>query len=257
MLLPGLKGVMPVTAIRSRKEDGKRRISQREGRMKKQWIKRSAVLGCALLALSIAHSNTKAQVKGAQSDHQQTGILTLEGPAIHILVAEPLSRGELRKLVTDSRTAREHPDLAEYYQSKADRLQAEAEECQRIARTFGDPKPLDAPDHFNIGRNARHFHVIARQCLGQAQDARLLAAFYAQAAEGEGCFACHNLHGRGGKIAPDLAIEGTRGRSDAWLIGHFKDPQAYSPASIMPALGGLTNSQLEALAAFLQYQKEK
>jgi mono/diheme cytochrome c family protein len=225
--------------------------------MMKQWIERSAVLGCALLALSIAHSKIKAQERGAQFDHQQTNILTLEGPAIHVLVTEPLSRRELRKLVPDSRIARHHPDLGEYYRSKADRLRSEAENDQQIARAFGDPNPLSVPNHFNIGRNARHYHVVAKECLRQAQSADLLAALYAQAAQGEGCFTCHSLRGRGGKVGPDLAMEGTRGRSDAWLISHFKDPQAYSPASVMPALGGLTNRQLQALATFLQYQKER
>ena len=225
--------------------------------MKKRWIKWSTLLGSALLALSTVQSNVKAQDHGVQNDHQQTRILTLEGPAIHILVTEPLSRRELRKLVTDPRTARDHPDLAGYYQSQADRLNSEAEENQQIASNFGDPKPLAAPDHFNIGRNARHYHVIARKCQRQAENASLLAALYAQAAQGEGCFTCHNLHGRGGKIGPDLAVEGTRGRSNAWLIGHFRDPQAYSPASVMPAFAHLTNRQLEALAAFLQSQKAK
>ena len=225
--------------------------------MRKEWIGRSAVLGCALLALSIPHSRTRAQDQGAQSDHQPTNILTLEGPAIQILVAEPLPRRELRQLKTDSRTARDHPDLAEYYQSKAHRLEVQAEECQRMARASGDPKPLDAPNHFNIGRTARHYHVIARESLVQARNANFLAALYAQAEQGEGCFSCHNLHGRGGKVGPDLALEGTRGRSEAWLIGHFKDPQAYSPASVMPALGGLSNRQLQALATFLQYQKAR
>ena len=225
--------------------------------MTRPWIERSAILGCALLALSVALSRTKAQDHGAQFNHQPTNILTLEGPAIHILVTERLPRGELRRLVTDFRTAQDHPDLVEHYRGKADRLQAEAEKNQRIARAFGDPKPLNAPNHFNIGRNARHYHVIAKESLRQAQNASLLAALYAQAAQGEGCFSCHNLHGRGGTIAPDLAVEGTRGRSNAWLIGHFKDPQAYSPASVMPALGHLTNRQLQALAAFLQSQKSK
>ncbi len=225
--------------------------------MKKRWIKWSTVLVCALLALSIAPGNTKAQDHRSQVDHRKTNILTLEGPAIHILVTEPLSRRELRKLVTDPRTARNHPDLAGYYQSQADRLNSEAEENQQIASNFGDPKPLAAPDHFNIGRNARHYHVIARKCQRQAANASLLAALYTQAAQGEGCFTCHNLHGRGGTIAPDLAIEGTRGRSNAWLIGHLRDPQAYSPASLMPAFAHLTNRQLEALAAFLQSQKAK
>jgi len=225
--------------------------------MGKQWIERLAILGCALLALSIAGSRATAQEQRAQSDYQQTKIVTQEGPAIHILVAEPRSRRELRKLVTDPRTAREHPDLAGYYQGKSLRLHAEAEDCQQIARNFGDPKPLAAPDHFNVGRNARHYHVIARRFLRQSQDAGLLAALYTQAAQGEGCFSCHSLHGRGGTVAPDLAMEGTRGRSNAWLVGHFEDPQAYSPDSVMPALGGLTSHQLQALATFLQYQKTK
>jgi mono/diheme cytochrome c family protein len=225
--------------------------------MMKQWIEPCAVLGCALLALSIARNKTNAQGHDAQSDHPQTNILTLEGPAIHIVVTAHLSPRELRKLVTDSRTAHDHPDLAKYYRIQSDRLNLEAEECQRMARAMGDPKPLNAPDHYNIGRNARHYHVIAKESLKRAQSDNLLAALYAQAAQGEGCFSCHSLHGRGGEIGPDLAIEGSRGRSNGWLIGHFKDPQAYSSTSVMPALAGLSNPQLEALASFVQYQKEK
>jgi|GEM_PF-3539861 len=225
--------------------------------MSKQWIKRLAILGCALLALSIGERRIAAQDQGAQSSHQQTRIVTLEGPAIHVLVTEPLSRRELHRLVTDPHTAREHPDLAAYYQGRARRLKAEAKDCQQIARNFGDPKPLAAPDHFNIGRNATHYHVIARRFLRKSQNAGLLAALYTQAAQGEGCFSCHSLNGHGGNIAPDLAMEGTRDRSNAWLIGHFKDPQAYSPASVMPAFAGLTHRQLEALATFLQGQKAK
>jgi len=57
--------------------------------MKKRWIKWSTVLGSALLALSTVQSNVEAQDHGVQNDHQQTRILTLEGPAIHILVTEP------------------------------------------------------------------------------------------------------------------------------------------------------------------------
>ena len=225
--------------------------------MTRPWIERSAILGCALLALSVALSRTKAQEHRAPFDRPQTGILTLEGPAIHIVVTAHLPGSELRQLATDSRTAQDHPDLAQYYRSRADRLQAEAEEEQRIARAFGDPKPLNAPDHFNIGRNARHYHVLAKESLKRAQSDNLLAGLYAQAAQGEGCFSCHGLHGRGGKIAPDLAAEGNRGRSRAWLIGHFKNPQAYSSTSVMPALAGLTNPQLDALTSFVQYQTEK
>lgn len=73
----------------------------------------------------------------------------------------------------------------------------------------------------------------------------------------EGCFMCHRLDGEGGKVGPDLTVEGTRGRSVAWLIGHFKNPKAYSPGSIMPSFKNLTDEQLEALTTFLESQKGK
>ena len=71
----------------------------------------------------------------------------------------------------------------------------------------------------------------------------------------EGCFMCHQLDGEGGKVGPDLTIEGTRGRTREWLVGHFKDPPAFTPGSIMPPFTNLTDEQREALATFLQNQK--
>jgi len=71
----------------------------------------------------------------------------------------------------------------------------------------------------------------------------------------EGCFMCHQLNGEGGKVGPDLTLEGTRGRSEDWLISHFKDPTAYSPGSTMPPFQNLTDAQLKALTAFLESQK--
>ncbi len=71
----------------------------------------------------------------------------------------------------------------------------------------------------------------------------------------EGCWGCHQLDGEGGKVGPDLTVEGTRGRSDEWLIGHFKDPGAYTPGSMMFSFKQLTEGQLRALTAFLQSQK--
>jgi cytochrome c2 len=38
----------------------------------------------------------------------------------------------------------------------------------------------------------------------------------------EGCFMCHQLDCEGGKVGPDLTVEGTRGRTNEWLVGHFK-----------------------------------
>lgn len=71
----------------------------------------------------------------------------------------------------------------------------------------------------------------------------------------EGCFICHPLNGEGGKVGPDLSIEGTRGRTTPWLIGHLKDPPAFVAGSIMPPFKNLTDEQLNAIAAFLLSQK--
>ena len=71
----------------------------------------------------------------------------------------------------------------------------------------------------------------------------------------EGCFICHRLDGEGTKVGPDLTAEGTRGRSPSWLVGHFKDPKAYVPGSIMPPFKNLTDEQLSSLTAFLESQK--
>jgi mono/diheme cytochrome c family protein len=71
----------------------------------------------------------------------------------------------------------------------------------------------------------------------------------------EGCFICHRLDGQGNKLGPDLTVEGTRNRTPAWLIGHFKDPAAYVRGSVMPSFKNLTDEQLNALAAFLESQK--
>lgn len=172
-----------------------------------------------------------------------------------MLLAERLPRRDLRKLVTDSRTLRDYPDLAAYYRNKADRLKLESEEYVCYMRAEGDTKPLDQPGHY-AGRNARFDYLVAKDKLKQAREAEILAALNAQAEQREGCFTCHRLHGRGGQVGPDLGIERSRNRSDAWLINHFKDPPAYSPKSVMPSFGGLTTAQLQTLADFLQCQKD-
>lgn len=41
----------------------------------------------------------------------------------------------------------------------------------------------------------------------------------------------------------------------ATLVGHFKDPPAYTPGSLIPAFKYLTDDQLKALTAFLESQK--
>ena len=215
----------------------------------------AAGLTCVALVFALASGKTTAQVHPKESGHQQTENAALEGSAVQMLVTEQISRRDLRKLVTSARTLHGHLNLAEYYRQEARHLLAESKEYERLAHAAGDTTPLSEPNHYGVSRTARFDYIVAKDQLKKAQDATLLAALNRQAMQKEGCFSCHSFHGRGGVIGPDLAIEGTRKRSDAWLIGHFKDPQAASPNSVMPNLGGLTNRQLEVLSAFLQYQK--
>jgi mono/diheme cytochrome c family protein len=216
-----------------------------------------AVLGCSLLVLFGVPVSAESQAQKVSLSQQQPQTLTLEGPAIHMLVTLPLRDREIRKLVTDARTAREHPDLAAYYRSESQRLQAESDKYERFARAAGDTTPLEAPNHYNIGRSARFDYLAAKDSLRRAQEYKLQAALYHQAAQRQGCFMCHSLNGQGGTVAPDLAKEGARGRSSAWLIGHFKDPQAHTAGSVMPAFGSLSDHQLRVLTTYLQNQKGK
>ncbi len=73
----------------------------------------------------------------------------------------------------------------------------------------------------------------------------------------ENCVGCHKLNGEGGGVGPDLTIEGDRGRTNQWLTGHFKNPPAYVPGSLMPATINLNDDQLQALTDFLQAQHKK
>ncbi len=178
-----------------------------------------------------------------------------EGPAIQRLLAAHWSRAELRKLVTAPRTAHDHLHLAKYYRHQARGEQSRAQNDARFARAFGDRQPVAADRHFSAGRMAFYYHASAQSSRARVRADQWLAALYAQAVRKQGCFSCHSFHGRGATIGPDLALEGTRGRSQAWLMRHFQNPQAHVPASVMPAFRQLTQRQLKALARFLLLQK--
>jgi ubiquinol-cytochrome c reductase cytochrome b subunit len=64
-----------------------------------------------------------------------------------------------------------------------------------------------------------------------------------------GCTACHSIHGRGGKLGPELTHVG-RTRDADWLMRHFKDPQAVSPGSIMPKVL-LQDKELKELTDYM------
>lgn len=225
--------------------------------MTKQSIAWGAALGCGVLASTVVLFCPASQAQNPPLSHPESQALSLEGPAIHQLITLPLPGREIRNLVTDAQTARKHPDLAAYYRSEAHRQQIESEKYERFARAAGDPAPLDAPNHFGISRTARFDYLAAKSSLRQSRNANMLAALHQQAAQKQGCFMCHSLNGQGSNIAPDLALEGSRGRTDAWLVSHFKDPQSRSAGSVMPAFRNIPDRQLYVLATYLQNQKPR
>ncbi len=64
------------------------------------------------------------------------------------------------------------------------------------------------------------------------------------------CWICHTIHGKGGKLAPDLSKVGKR-RSEEWMIRHFKDPRSVSQKSFMPQFN-LTDTQIMELVDYLK-----
>jgi ubiquinol-cytochrome c reductase cytochrome b subunit len=64
------------------------------------------------------------------------------------------------------------------------------------------------------------------------------------------CSTCHTLNGEGGKLGPEL--NGVRSRHDrAWVVGHFSDPEKYTPGSQMPAFDFLSESDIATLTDYV------
>ncbi len=63
------------------------------------------------------------------------------------------------------------------------------------------------------------------------------------------CAGCHRIQGTGAQVGPDLSFEGDK-RDKAWLFAHFKDPQAVSPGSFMPAVR-LSEKDIEDLTSYM------
>ena len=64
-----------------------------------------------------------------------------------------------------------------------------------------------------------------------------------------GCSGCHQIHGEGNAVGPDLSYVGDSREAD-WLIRHFKDPQVVVPGSIMPGYK-LIDQELKSLTAYM------
>jgi nitric oxide reductase subunit C len=61
------------------------------------------------------------------------------------------------------------------------------------------------------------------------------------------CHNCHLISGVGGTMGPELTHVGSK-RDKTWLAGHFKDPRALVPNSLMPAYAQLNEQQLNDLS---------
>ncbi|MDI6745360.1 MAG: cbb3-type cytochrome c oxidase subunit II, partial [Thermodesulfovibrionales bacterium] len=70
------------------------------------------------------------------------------------------------------------------------------------------------------------------------------------------CSSCHMINGIGGTTAPDLSYVGAK-RDRTWFIGHFKDPKAFVPGSVMPAYGNLNEKELNDLTHYMLTLKQE
>ncbi len=65
-----------------------------------------------------------------------------------------------------------------------------------------------------------------------------------------GCASCHAIRGVGGVVGPSLDHVSAR-RDREWMKGHFKDPQKFSPGSVMPKFDSLTDEELDRLTDYM------
>ncbi len=65
-----------------------------------------------------------------------------------------------------------------------------------------------------------------------------------------GCAACHQIHGEGNAVGPDLSTIGNR-QDAARLIRQLKDPASMVRGSIMPSYASLTEAELEDLTNYM------
>lgn len=63
------------------------------------------------------------------------------------------------------------------------------------------------------------------------------------------CGVCHQVNGVGGKLGPPLNALNRR-RTAEWVEGHFREPQKFSPGTIMPPYR-FTPEEMKAMVAYL------
>lgn len=65
-----------------------------------------------------------------------------------------------------------------------------------------------------------------------------------------GCAACHQIHGEGEAVGPDLSDVGSQ-RNAVWLTRRLKEPESVQPGSIMPAYTGLSEEEVRDLTNYM------
>jgi mono/diheme cytochrome c family protein len=70
-----------------------------------------------------------------------------------------------------------------------------------------------------------------------------------QLVDTRGCYSCHKVGEKDGKLAPDLSFLG-QVRDQQYVVAHLVDPRAHTPGSNMPNFW-LSNSEREAIATYL------
>lgn len=96
-----------------------------------------------------------------------------------------LTKKEVKALVASAKTTGEHMKLVEYFNQKADRLEAESTEHEKLAEQYrNDPtSQATATKHPMSGRTAAHCEYFAKSTREAAKAARALAAAHEQMAK--------------------------------------------------------------------------
>ena len=97
----------------------------------------------------------------------------------------------------------------------------------------------------------------ARAIRAPAHAARAFTGLPANLKEGatlfttSNCIKCHMIRGVGGNVGPKLDYEARLGHSPQWIKARVHDPASFNPKTLMPAVGYLTEKELNTLVDFI------
>ena len=93
-----------------------------------------------------------------------------------------------------------------------------------------------------LGISLRDLYAVPKKDPAVARGEALVGKF--------GCKTCHQIHGDGAAVAPDLSYVADRRPEREWHLRHFRDPQSVSPGSFMPKFP-LNDQQLNDLTSYI------